>query len=87
MKVPQKQPKRRRLWLNDGSCIRLRPGYKDHVWSYDFVIGRTADNRAFRILAVIGVYTRECLALIVNRRITSQDVIECLYKLFFERCT
>ena len=85
LKVPQKQPKRRRLWLNDGSCIRLRPGYKDHVWSYDFVMGRTADNRAFRILAIIDEYTRECLTLIVNRRITSQDVIEYLYKLFLLR--
>ena len=85
LKVPQKQPKRRRLWLNDGSCIRLRPGHKDHVWSYDFVMGRTADNRAFRILPIMDEYTRECLALIVNRRITSQDVIEYLYKLFLLR--
>jgi putative transposase len=50
LKVPKKQPKRRRLWLNDGSCIRLRPEHKDHVWSYDFVIARTSDGRAFRIL-------------------------------------
>jgi len=85
LKVPQKQPKRRRLWLNDGSCIRLRPGYKDHVWSYDFVMGRTVDNRVFRILAIIDEYTRECLALIVNRHIISQDVIEYLYKLFLLR--
>ncbi len=53
LKVPQKQPKRRRLWLNDGSCIRLRPQFKDHVWSYDFVIARTAEGRAFRILNII----------------------------------
>lgn len=45
LKVPKKQPKRRRLWLNDGSCVRLRPGYKDHVWSYDFVQDRTSDGR------------------------------------------
>ena len=50
LKVPQKQPKRKRLWLNDGSCIRLRPEYKDHVWSYDFMIARTADGRVFKIL-------------------------------------
>ena len=40
LKVPKKQPKRGRLWLNDGSCIRLRPEYKNHVWSYDFVTER-----------------------------------------------
>ena len=44
LKVPQKQPKRGRLWLNDGSCIRLRPEHRDHVWSYDFVHDRTRDG-------------------------------------------
>ena len=62
LKVPRKQPKRRRLWLNDGSCVRLRPEHKDHVWSYDFVMARTADSRAFRMLNIIDEYTRECLA-------------------------
>ena len=75
LKVPQKQPKRRRLWLNDGSCIRLRPEHKDHVWSYDFVMTRTSDGRAFRILNIIDEYTKECLAILVKRKITSQDVI------------
>jgi len=53
LKVPQKQPKRGRLWLNDGSCIRLRPEHKGHVWSYDFVMARTADGGSFRILAIL----------------------------------
>jgi len=85
LKVPKKQPKRRRLWLNDGSCIRLRPEYKDHVWSYDFMIARTADGRAFRILNIIDEYTRECLAILVKRQITSQDVIDVLFELFIFR--
>ena len=85
LKVPKKQPKRGRLWLNDGSCIRLRPEHKDHVWSYDFVMGRTADGRAFRILTMIDEYTRECLAMLVNRRITSLDVIDQLFQLFILR--
>jgi transposase InsO family protein len=85
LKVPKKQPKRRRLWLNDGSCIRLRPERKDHVWSYDFVMTRTADGRAFRILAIIDEYTRECLAMLVARHINSQDVINQLYELFLLR--
>jgi len=85
LKVPQKQPKRRRLWLNDGSCIRLRPEHKDHVWSYDFVMARTSDGRAFRTLNIIDEYTRECLAILVKRRITSQDVIDVLFELFIFR--
>ena len=82
LKVPKKQPKRRRLWLNDGSCVRLRPENKDHVWSYDFVTARTSNGRAFRMLNIIDEYTRECLSILVQRRITSQDVIERLFELF-----
>ena len=85
LKVPQKQPKRCRLWLNDGSCIRLRPEHKDHVWSYDFVMARTSDGRAFRTLNIIDEHTRECLAILVKRRITSQDVIDVLFELFIFR--
>jgi transposase InsO family protein len=85
LKVPKKQPKRGRLWLNDGSCIRLRPQYKDHVWSYDFVTARTADGRAFKMLTILDEYTRECLAILVDRRITSEDVIDQLFNLFVLR--
>lgn len=85
LKVPQKQPKRGRLWLNDGSCVRLRPDHKDHVWSYDFVKCRTSDGRAFRILAILDEFTRECLSILVARRITSQDVIDQLFQLFVMR--
>ena len=85
LKVPQKQPKRGRLWMNDGSCIRLRPEHKDHVWSYDFMAARTLDGRAFRILTVLDEYTRECLAIRVERHISSQDVIEQLFHLFVFR--
>jgi len=85
LKVPKKQPKRGRLWLNDGSCIRLRPQFKDHVWSYDFVIARTAEGRAFRMLNLIDEYTRECLAILVDRRITSEDVIDQMFQLIIFR--
>ena len=87
LKVPKKQPKRGRLWLTDGSCIRLRPKYKDHVWSYDFMVERTAGGRAFRILTIIDEYTRECLVALSQRRITSQDVIEQLFYPFIFRGT
>jgi len=82
LRVPSRQPKRGRLWLNDGSCIRLRPEYKDHVWSYDFVHDRTHDGRALRILTVIDEYSRESLAVRVERRFTSRQVIDTLAKLF-----
>jgi transposase InsO family protein len=85
LKVPQKQPKRRRLWLNDGSCVRLRPAHKDHVWSYDFVADRTSDGRAFRMLTLIDEHTRECLAIDVARRLTSEEVLERLSDLFVRR--
>ena len=85
LKVPKKQPKRGRLWLNDGSCIRLRPEHKDHVWSYDFVASRTADGRAFKILTILDEYTRECPAILVERRLTSEDVIDQLFNLFVLR--
>jgi putative transposase len=85
LKVPKKQPKRSRLWLNDGSCIRLRPQHKDHVWSYDFMGDRTMNGRAFRILNIIDEFTRECLSIKVNRKIRSQDVIDELFNLFIFR--
>lgn len=84
LKVPQKQPKRARLWLADGSCIRLRPEYKNHVWSYDFVHDRTHDGRPFRILNILDEFSRECLATVVRRRFTAQDVILVLADLFLE---
>src|SRR6185437_4853151 len=63
LKVPHKQPKRGRLWLADGSCIRLRPEHRNHVWSYDFVEDRTHDGRKYRMLNVIDEFTHECLAI------------------------
>jgi transposase InsO family protein len=84
LKVPQKQPKRGRLWLNDGSCVRLRPVRPNHVWSYDFVQDRTADGRRFRMLTVIDEFTRRCLAIVVARRLKSDDVLHCLTELFVE---
>ena len=85
LKVPQKQPKRGRLWLNDGSCIRLRPEHPNHVWSYDFVEGRTHNGRKFRMLNIIDEFTRECLAIRIDRKLNSTDVIDVLSDLFILR--
>jgi transposase InsO family protein len=82
LKVPQKQPKRGRLWLNDGSCVRLRPTHRNHVWSYDFVADRTHDGRPIKMLTVIDEFSRECLAIVTERRLKSDDVLDCLTEMF-----
>ena len=85
LKVPIKQPKRRRLWFNDGSCVRLRAQRPNHVWSYDFVADRTHDGRPFRMLTIIDEFTRESLALPVERRLRSDDVLHTLTHLLTTR--
>ena len=82
LKVPKRQPKRGRLWLNDGSCIRLRPTHPGHVWSYDFTMARTHNGRPLKLLTVLDEYTRESLAIVVARALRSDDVLECLTELF-----
>ena len=85
LKVPQKQPKRGRLWLNDGSCVRLRPTYRNHVWSYDFVSDLTHDGCPLKLLTVIDEFERESLDILTRRKINSNDVIHCLADLFLIR--
>src|SRR5260221_4814020 len=76
LKLPNEQPKKWRLWLNDGSCLRLRPKYPNHVWSHDFVEDRTLDGRKYRMLNIIGELTRECPANRMNRKLNSIDTID-----------
>ncbi|KNY20064.1 integrase [Methylobacterium sp. ARG-1] len=78
LKVPSRHKPRSRLWLNDGSCVRLRPLHRNHVWSFDFVQARTHDSRSLRILTLLDEHSRACLALKVARRINSLGVIEAL---------
>ena len=82
LKVPHKHPRRGRLWFNDGSCVRLRAKYPGHVWSYDFVMDRTHDGKAFRMLTVIDEHSRQCLAIHVQRKLKSDDVLAVLTELF-----
>lgn len=85
LKVPAKQPKRGRLWLADGSCVRLRPQYRNHVWSYDFVEDRTHEGRKYRTLNVVDEFTHEAIAIRVKRKLNSLDVIDVLSELFLMR--
>jgi len=87
LRMPARQPKRGRLWLNDGSCVRLRPERANHVWSYDFVEDRTRDGRKLRMLNVVDEFTRECLAIRVGCKLSSADVIDVLADLFIARGT
>ena len=70
------------MWLNDGSCVRLRPQYRNHVWAYDFVMDRTYNGKPIKMLTVIDEYTRECLAIKVDRKLKSGDVVMVLTDLF-----
>jgi hypothetical protein len=78
LKVPKRQKPRGRLWLNDGSCVRLRSAHENHVWSYDFMSARTHDGRSVRILNLIDEYTRESLLIRAERRWSSAKVISAL---------
>ena len=82
--MPKKQSKRRRLWLGDGSCILRRPEHRNHVWAYDFVTDRTRDGRPLKMLPIVDEYIRECLAVHVERRMRSIDVLQVLADLFIE---
>lgn len=86
LKVPSRQPRKRgRLWLSDGSCVRLRAERRNHVWSYDFVMDRTHEGKAFRMLTIVDEYTRESLAIRVERKLNANDVIHALADLFLAR--
>lgn len=85
LRVPRKQPKRGRLWLNGGSCVRLRAKRPNHVWSYDFVHDRTHDGRPLKLLIMVDEFTRECLCIDVARRLRSEDVLYRLGRLMVER--
>lgn len=85
LKVPRKQPKKGQLWLNDGSCLRLRPERPNHIWAYDFVQDRTHDGRKFRMLCVVDEFTREALAIRVDPKLSSAEVLETLAELMLVR--
>jgi putative transposase len=85
LKVPRRRPRRSRPWLNDGSCVRLRPERPGHVRAHDFVEGRTRDGRRLRMLCVVDELTREALAIRVARKLSSTDVIDALADLSIAR--
>ena len=85
LRVPAKERKRRRLGTSENGCTRRRAKYIDHVWSYDFAMDTTQDGRRLKVMPVVDEYSRECLALQIERSITAEDVVETLARLFTER--
>ena len=87
LQVPQKTRKRLRLAATSGenSTVRRASERPNHVWAYDFVFDATEDGRALKLLTVLDEYTRECLALVVGRSLTSRHVVDTLDRLIAER--
>jgi putative transposase len=85
LKVPRKPRKRRRLGLSANSIVCYRAEHKDHVWTWDFVHDRTEEGRTLKWLTLVDEFTRECLALKVERKLKSEDVIEVLEELIATR--
>ena len=85
LKVPQKQPKKGRLWLNDGSCVRLRPEYRNHVWSYNFIHCLNDHGNASQTLNIIDEFNQECLTIKLNRKLNSMNVTDALTDPFILR--
>ena len=85
LKVPKKTRKKRHWGHSGNSCVRLRAEHPDHVWTWDFIHDRTASGRPLKWLAITDEYTRECLALEVDRSITSERVLDILTNLFLTR--
>ncbi len=80
-----RQPKRRRLWLNDGPCVRVRPDRPNYVRAYDFVEDHTRDGLKFHTLNVVDKFTRKALAIRMGCQLKATDVIEVLADLFIAR--
>jgi transposase InsO family protein len=85
LKVPPKKRKKRRLGTTANGCHRRRAEHRDHVWAWDFAFDRTTSGSTLKWLSIVDEYTRECLALKVDRSITSEDVIDTLSELFAMR--
>ena len=78
MKVPKKQPKRRRV---DGStAVRQEALYPNHAWSWDVVFDRTEDGRSLKMFNLVDEYSRFNIVLEVRRHFTAEDVIKVLGK-------
>lgn len=84
-KVVQKQRKKRRLGCSANGIVRHRPQHKDHVWAWDFIHDRDRGNRPLKWFTLIDEYTRECLALEVERSMTAAEVIDVLAQVLLIR--
>jgi transposase InsO family protein len=87
LKVPQNVHKKRRLGSTENGCVRKQASCPNEIWAWDFVHDRTSDGRPLKWFSIVDEYTRECLTLEVNRRMTSRDIVDILMELFLIRGT
>lgn len=87
LKVPHRQRKLRRLGNSENSAQRLRATRINEVWSYDFVFDQSEDGRRLKWLPICDEFSRESVALEVERRMESSDVIRILEAAVSERGT
>ena len=85
LKVPRKKRKKRHLGDSRGGIFRRKATHPNHVWSIDFIFDRTVNGRPLKILSLIDEFTRECIALDVQRRFTGEDLIRLLVEVFRSR--
>ena len=76
---------RKRHSDEDGSIIRLRSQYPNHIWSIDFVHDRLSNGRPYKMLTVLDEYTREALSVTVATKMGSAEVLDALYPLLIKR--
>jgi transposase InsO family protein len=84
LKVPQKRHKKRRLGTRGNGVLRHRATHRNHVWAWDFLFDATANGRSLKWLSIVDEYTRECLALEVDRTMTATDAVDVLIELVQE---
>ena len=84
-RVPRRQHKKRRLGNSEGGILRLRPEYPNHVWAWDFIHDRDEGNRPLKWLTLVDEYTRECLALEVERGMTACQIIDIVAQVILIR--
>jgi len=78
LRNPLRKRKKRARGHSANSCALKKAEYKNHVWCWDFTMDETADGRRLKWFSVLDEYTRECLALEVERRMTARDVVGIL---------
>jgi putative transposase len=85
LKICRKLHKKLYTGGSENGCNRRRSEYYNHIWNYDFLSERLENGHLVKLLVVIDEFTRECLAIDVDRKIKGADVVGLLRYLFAVR--